>query len=137
MSPQRIKQRFSDFEKALERLREILAEDVAKSSFLIDGTIQRFEFTFELGWKLARATLEYHETDARGPRASIKEAFQEGTIYDGKGWLDMLEARNKTTHIYDQEKAFEIYTKIKESYYSLFEDLKIKVSELIEKMEEE
>ena len=48
MSPKRIKEIYADFKKALGRLSEALDEDIDKGSIIIDGAIQRFEFTFEL-----------------------------------------------------------------------------------------
>jgi hypothetical protein len=57
MSPERIKVLFDSFADALRRLEEALKEDITKSSIIVDGTIQRFEFTFELAWKLLRLML--------------------------------------------------------------------------------
>ena len=40
MSPKRVKQYFTDFDKALGRLRDALAEDLSKSTTVVDGTIR-------------------------------------------------------------------------------------------------
>ena len=94
-------------------------QDLSKGSIVVDGTIKRFEFTFELAWKLAQLILEYNNVQTRGPRLVIKEAFKLGLIKEGESWIDMLEDRNKTSHIYDEKQALKIYKKIKESHFNL------------------
>ena len=89
---------------------------------MVDGTIQRFEFTFELAWKLAKAILESNGISADTPKAVIKEAFKAKMLKDGEGWIDMLEDRNKASHIYDAEAARVIYNKIKGSHLKLLKD---------------
>lgn len=122
MTPKRINELHEDYRKALERLGEALKQDLS-SELTIDGTIQRFEFCFELAWKLAKEILSFQGIDAQSPRAVIKEAFENGLIKDGKGWIDMLEDRNKTSHIYDETQAKIIYEKIKASHYPLLKEL--------------
>jgi len=123
MTKERIKQIHADFKKALERLKDALAEDISRGSIIVDGTIQRFEFTFELAWKLIKTILKYNGIEADTPRAAIKEAFKAKMIQDGNGWIDMLEDRNKTSHIYDEKGALVIYKKIKQAHYALLEKL--------------
>lgn len=135
MSPKRIRQRLEHFERALQRLKEVIEEDPKKTSAIIDGTIQRFEFTYELAWKLAKELLNYNGIEANSPRAVIKESFAQNLINDGEEWIRMLEDRNKTSHIYDEQQALKIYTSIKGAYYSLFEDFKNKIREEVLKIE--
>lgn len=129
MTQERINDLCLDFKKALERLDEALKEDLSKGAIVIDGTIQRFEFSFELAWKLAKAVLNYQGIEVEPPRLVIKEAFKTGLIKDGDGWIDMLEDRNKTSHIYDEKQALKIYEKIKNSHYKLLQDFKNSVLE--------
>jgi nucleotidyltransferase substrate binding protein (TIGR01987 family) len=120
---EKIKYISEDFKKVLERLRQALKEDLSKGNIIVDGTIQRFEFTFELAWKLAKAILNYNGIQADSPRLVIKEAFKTKLIKDGQGWIDMLEDRNKTSHLYDESQALKIYNKIKENHLKLLEDI--------------
>ncbi len=122
MMQERIKELYEDFKNALERLKEALSESLSKGSIVVDGTIQRFEFTFELAWKLAKAVLNYNGIEVETPRLTIKEAFKTGLVKDGQGWIEMLEDRNKTSHIYDEKQALRIYERIKETYFGLLED---------------
>ena len=123
MSPKRIKELLDDYQKAVSRLGESLRESLSKGSILIDGTIQRFEFTFELAWKVLKAMLEFQGIEAVTPRSAIKEAFRAKWIKDGQGWIDMLEDRNKTSHIYNEKQAARIYKKIKKLHYPLLQAL--------------
>ncbi|MCD6412524.1 MAG: nucleotidyltransferase substrate binding protein, partial [Elusimicrobia bacterium] len=93
MNQEKINDICEDFKKALQRLKEALSEDTTGSSIVIDGTIQRFEFTFELAWKLAKAILNYEGVEVETPRMVIKEAFKARLIKDGDGWIDMLKDR--------------------------------------------
>lgn len=132
MKLERIKEIYGDFGNALIRLREALGKDEAMGDIVVDATIQRFEFTFELAWKLAKVVLEYNGVDVVVPRLVIKEAFKARMLKDGDGWIDMLEDRNRTSHIYDEKQALEIYRKIKNSYIGLFEDFKAEVKTVLE-----
>jgi len=130
MSLEKVKELSDDFSKALKRLEEALNEDLSKGNIIIDGAIQRFEFTFELSWKLTKAVLNHIGIEAASPRAVIKEAFKANIMKDGEGWIDMLEDRNKTSHIYDEEQALNIYNKIKKNHFPLFKNLEKSVSKL-------
>ena len=126
---ERIKNIYVDFEKALGRLKQALNEDLSKGSIVVDGTIQRFEFTFELAWKLAKAVLNHNGIEIDTPRLVIKEAFKANLIKDGQSWIDMLEDRNKTSHIYDEKQALKIYDKIKENHFRPLEEFRKNIKE--------
>ncbi len=57
-----------DFRAALARLRAGVSEDPALSTLIMDGVIQRFEFTFELAWKLLEAMLWHEGIECSSPR---------------------------------------------------------------------
>ncbi len=114
--------KLGDLERVLKKLQESLQRDPKKDDIVIDATIQRFEFTYELSWKLMKAFLEYNgNLEATSPRRAIQESFKEGLIKDRKQWIKMLENRNRTSHTYDEEIAFEIYKNVKDNYKQLFE----------------
>lgn len=121
---ERIRDIYLDFKKALARLNQALDEDLSKGSIIVDGTIQRFEFTFELAWKLAKAVLKHNGIEVDTPRIVIKEAFKAKLIKEGEDWIDMLEDRNKASHIYDEKQALKIYDKIKNNHFRLLEEFK-------------
>ena len=100
----RWKQRFANFEKALCLLREGLADVEGLSALEKEGVVQRFEFTFELGWKTLNDYLMYSGVSVTPltPRTVIKQAFAAKLISDGQLWIDMLDCRNLMSHTYDQ-----------------------------------
>ncbi len=119
----RLIEKYGDLKNAYNRLTEGL-KLVPDDSIIIDGVIQRFEFTFELSWKLLKAYLEYQGYEgANSPRSTIKIAFQNNILKDGDGWIDMMVDRNKMSHIYDEEEAKSVYQKIKKEHYQKIQDL--------------
>ncbi|MEI8390644.1 MAG: nucleotidyltransferase substrate binding protein [bacterium] len=114
----RWKQRFENFEKAYNLLKEGLDLKIENLSNLEkEGVIQRFEYTFELGWKTLKDYLEYQGIKASMTRDTIKEAFAAKIIDNGQAWIDMLEDRNLTSHTYDETKTNEILEKINNFYF--------------------
>lgn len=99
---------------ANQKLKEGIEQ--AKDELDKDGVIQRFEFTFELLWKALKIYLEYQGILVKTPRDSFVEAFRIDLISDEKIFLDMLEDRNNTSHIYDKETSEKIFNRIKKNY---------------------
>ena len=89
MTDSRLQQRKTRFQRAVERLRETCAQ--AENEFIHDSVIQRFEFCFELGWKLLRLKLLQEGIEANTPRASIREAVAAQFLEDGNQWSQMLQ----------------------------------------------
>lgn len=114
------------------RLKEALEEDIS-NPLVYDEVIQRFEFTYELAWKLMKAYLEYEGIAAvNSPRAAFKEAFAAGLIFDGDVWIDMIDYRNLTAHTYNEERAKEIYNKVREKYFAQFAAFDAKMAEVVQ-----
>lgn len=78
-----------------------------------DGVIQRFEFTFELFWKCLKTVLEDKGIACKSPKDCLKEAFRMGIITDESNALNMLDDRNKMSHIYSKEESEKIFQRIK------------------------
>ncbi|HCJ67672.1 MAG TPA: nucleotidyltransferase, partial [Elusimicrobia bacterium] len=90
--------KLSNFSNALRKLEEALKE--TGYSLSLDGTIKRFEFTFEMSWKVLKKFLLYEGTECTSVRDCIKKAYQTGFIREESAWLNILEDRNATAHIY-------------------------------------
>lgn len=104
---------------AFHRLKE--STEKAVDDLDRDGVIHRFEFTFELFWKTIKILLEYEGFECAGPRSCIKEGARRGFLIEGELLLDMLEDRNKASHIYDESTAKEIFERIKGEYVDAIE----------------
>ncbi len=100
---------------AVERLEEALNEGL-DNPLAIDGTIQRFEFTYELMWKALKRLLEARGARHATPRDVFRAAYQAGMLDDEQTWLRLLDMRNKTSHTYKESTAQEVYRGIQETF---------------------
>lgn len=133
MNKERLFEKLNDYKRATARLNEATKIQI-DDDIVYDGVIQRFEFTFELSWKLMKMFLEYTGiTEIKSPRATIREAFAYGLIEDGEQWIDMMVDRNKTSDLYDEEEAKLIYKKVKSNYNHLLYNLCDKLEEEVTK----
>ncbi len=122
--------RFNNYIKALNQLTKFIDKNML-NDLEMQGLIKAFEYTYELAWNTMKDFLKYQgETDIYGSRDTIRKAFNIGLIEDGKGWMDMLESRNRTSHTYNEETAEEICLAIQQSYYPFFQKLKDKMETL-------
>jgi nucleotidyltransferase substrate binding protein (TIGR01987 family) len=129
-------QRFHHFSKALLQLKEAvaLAQKRPLSKLEEQGLIQAFEFTHELAWNTLKDFLEDRGVqDLYGSRDATREAFKTGLIKNGEAWMAMIQSRNLTSHTYDEVTAATIASAIRNTYFTEFEALRIK----LEKMEKE
>lgn len=74
-----------------------------------DATIQRFKITFELTWKLLNVLVRESIQEVYGPKNTLREAVKLGFIENIEKWFEFLDARNLTTHTYEEETAEEVY----------------------------
>lgn len=125
----RWKQRFENFQKALQKLIEAvdyIKNNDSKAEIVLDeiikeGLIQRFEYTHELAWNVMKDYATYQgNTTVGGSRDATREAFQLQLMSDGAVWMDMIGSRNKTSHTYNEATADEIYLKILNDYFPAF-----------------
>jgi len=104
----KIEKQKESFVKAIGRLEDALKEE--KNEFVRDSVVQRFEFSFELGWKLMKMVLSYlGREDCNSPRESIVISAQVKLIDNPEKWLDYLEVRNLSVHMYSENTAEEVY----------------------------
>lgn len=107
MSEDRFDLARSQFEKALGRLHEALAE--SETGLMRDALIQRFEFTYELGWKSMFYWLRAQkEKVPEVVRQVIQAAFRAELISDADLWEKIKDYRDETSHTYDEKKAIEV-----------------------------
>ncbi len=102
-------------EKALAALDRGLARWQAEptDAELRDACILRFEFTFELSWKLLERRLQLdlpnaQEVDSMSWRALMRAGAEQGLIQDVDAWMIYRDKRNITSHTHDEAKAIEV-----------------------------
>lgn len=113
---EKIQKQAGQLKEALARLNEVLLME--KNAVVRDSVIKRFEFSFELSWKLLKSAVELYGREANSPREAILVGAQIGLLEDPESWLDFLEARNLSSHVYDETTAEEIYSQIPNFYQS-------------------
>ena len=119
--------RLDQFDKARARLRELIErfEGDPSDDGIRDGVVQRFEFTWDLAWKCAKDWLGEYEQDLQvsGPTSVLRGAVARNLIFNGNVWTELLEARNQTTHIYDEEQIKVIVDYVLEHALAEFDSL--------------
>ena len=110
MNSDKVEKSLMNLNKAVKRFADALQEP--ESSIVMDATIQRFEFTYELLWKTLKIFLEdIHGIRAVSPRLVFKEAFALSVVEQEDIFLEMMQSRNLLSHTYNEEQAAEIYRK--------------------------
>jgi nucleotidyltransferase substrate binding protein (TIGR01987 family) len=127
----RWQQRLQSFQKAFGQLRA--AADLAQQRTLTDleqqGLIQAFEFTHELAWNTLKDFLESRGVSGiYGSKDATREAFARGLIADGEAWMAMIQARNRSSHTYNEKTAHEIAVAILSSFVGEFEAFRERMS---------
>lgn len=123
MDDVRWKQRFDNYAKALQTLRGAfgLSRQRALSELEQQGLIQGFEFTHELAWNVLKDYLEEQGfVGIIGSKNATREAFKNGLIEDGESWMDMIKARNLTSHTYNPDIAAGIVNDVLTRFYPAF-----------------
>ena len=64
---------------------------------------------------LKRALLE-SGIESGTPREAIQKAYQAKWLNDEQLWIQMLQDRNRTSHVYEEEVAREIFSRVPKYY---------------------
>ncbi|MDR3132983.1 MAG: nucleotidyltransferase substrate binding protein [Prevotellaceae bacterium] len=128
----RWKQRFANYQKALEQLRKFFEKETL-NELEQQGLIQAFEYTYELAWNVMKDYLLYEQAHVTimGSRDAIRTAFQRGIIDDGRHWMEMISSRIDSVHTYNEAVAQEIVAKITHTYFRLFTQFEKKMEGLL------
>jgi nucleotidyltransferase substrate binding protein (TIGR01987 family) len=108
------------FSQAIGRFSEAL--EAPETDLTRDAAIQRFEFCFELAWKVIQERARAEGLDCQSPKGCLKLAYKNGWIGEEAGWVAMLEDRNRTAHTYDEALAKDVYRRFS-GYLPLFRSL--------------
>ncbi len=133
-------QRYDNYHRACKRILEVTESGIEPgklSELEMEGLIQRFEYTFELGWKVLQDLLKYKGYEfMQGPNGTLKKAFEDGLIENHDGWRRMAMARVSTSHTYNEGEAEEVARQIYESFAPLLKELDDKLAKEKARIEE-
>jgi len=123
-------QRFGNYKQALLTIEEVVPGYGQLSDLEKDGLIQRFEFTFDLAWKVMQDYLKHAGyADIKGPRACIKQMAKDNLL-DAFVWEEILDARNELAHIYDEGASRVHSDSIVNSFVPAFRAFKLQMEQL-------
>jgi nucleotidyltransferase substrate binding protein (TIGR01987 family) len=109
-----------DFKRAVKKLEEVL--NLKKTEIIRDPAIKRFELCFDLAWKTIKNYAKEQGVECYSPKECFKTAFQLKLINHEEKWLEIIDNRNLSTHLYSEKQAEEIYSKLSD-YLKLFKEL--------------
>lgn len=117
--------KYMNLKKAYDRLLEVSKLYDGKDDIIRDSLIQRFEFTYELTHKTLREFMKYLGVTLENsfPRTIYKKAYVNNLISNDKVWISLLEDRNSTSHIYNENLADEIANRIVREYVDAIGEL--------------
>lgn len=103
-----LRKALASLERGLTRRRTNLADEEVR-----DACIQRFEYCFELSWKMLKRQIELEigntaEVDGYSKRTLFRVAAERGLVRSPEPWFVYLVQRNKTSHAYDAQVAMEV-----------------------------
>ncbi len=107
--------KIDEFEKAIDTLKsalgfaEQLKNDETHFKIVRDACIQRFEYCIELAWKTSMKKLG---SQTKFAKPAIREMARADLIESAELWLDFIEARNNSSHSYEEEVAKSVFTHI-------------------------
>ena len=125
---ERLNLKYEQLQKAYKQLAKIInlflekKNNNAPEEELIvyqDSLIQRFEICFDLTWKYIKTYLEdMLGIIAKSPKAVFQESFKQDLFDENtlRFFLSMVDDRNTTTHVYDEETVREIGGRITDYY---------------------
>lgn len=119
----RWKQRLSNYLHALQTLTDAVALAAQRPLTKLEqqGLIQGFEFTHELAWNVLKDYLEAQGfVGLIGSRNATRQAFKDALVQDGEAWMDMIKARNLSSHTYNTTIAAGIVADILGRFYPAF-----------------
>ncbi|MCO5250321.1 MAG: nucleotidyltransferase substrate binding protein [Candidatus Kapabacteria bacterium] len=122
--------RFGNYCKALESLNKGATHFDKLNELEKDGLVQRFEYTFDLAWKVMQDYIvELGYNDIKGPRPVMTQMATNGLI-DPFIWEEILEARNSLSHIYDETVSRKYLQQIISDFLPEFNSFKSKMQNI-------
>ncbi len=104
------------YKKLLEAIETPLSQPLA-----IDGTIRRFEFTYEIACE-AINTFFRDDEPAKPRRNPLTQALSEGWIDEPETWMELMNSKNHAAFAFCEPLSKDVYDTIKKNHH-VFDDL--------------
>ncbi len=121
--PRRKSASLANFGRALENLGRSLAAPISEPRDL-SGILKDFEMAYELSWKSLKSFLLAQGHETQGARDVFAKAYQLGYLDEESPWLEMIESRNQTAHVYDEAEARRICESVRARFFPALERLR-------------
>ena len=115
--------KLDNFSNCLKILKNADFELANENDIYRTGIIGQFNLTFELAWKALQAVMQVHGVmgaETGSPREILQLGYKIGFLEDPTVWLTMLNKRNTSVHIYDEDKIDEMLILIRDSFTPAF-----------------
>lgn len=106
----------TELNKAVDSLNEALklyndsVDGSSERKAFRDACIQRFEYSLELSWKTSMKVLG---SNAQAAKPAVREMARNNLIDNPSDWLEFVDARNNTSHSYDEDVALSVFESLK------------------------
>ncbi len=133
--------KLDNFRKAIESFTYLVSVDIEELSLtwdtrlidgLLNGMIQKFEYTTELCWKTIKKFLETEGIETKTPKEALKMFFNSDFIDEETYFtlISAIEDRNTLSHVYDENEFKNIIADLNryaKTYSIVFETIRKKV----------
>ncbi len=105
----------SELEKAIISLEEAIElykkskDTSSEQKAFRDACIQRFEYCIESCWKISMRVLG---SNVSASKPAIREMARNNLIQDPEVWFEFIQARNETSHSYDETVAKKVFDQV-------------------------
>lgn len=128
---QAIHKALKSLKKSIDLIAERKDDDLELFLALRDSVVQRFEYTYELSWKMIQRWIaENVNPESAEPVYSRKELYRlaarNGLIRDPLTWFDYHKARNISAHTYNEKNAEQVF----EAAKKMVDDVEYLITEL-------
>ena len=133
-----IEKKLKQLEKTVLTLKKVIeleSKNTDPENIHRDAKIKRFEYTSELFWKFLKIYLErIHGVKAATPKSAYREALIAEIISpeETKQCIKMVETRNMTSHLYNEDIAQKIALEVNE-YFVLIHTITKRISQALTK----
>lgn len=99
----------TSLEVTLNVLHSSTALDETIMKIYRDACIQRFEYSIEMAWKIS---MKFLGSQTMAAKPAIREMARNNLITNPDLWLSFIDARNETSHSYEEDVAIRVLQKI-------------------------